>query len=81
MHVMFNDGSGHLAVAFPAKPLTSGEVKLTILDTEGSYYMEAPLRLTSNNPYIELKKYSDWFTDYKGIKTVTIYEVVEEYMR
>jgi hypothetical protein len=77
MHVMFNDGSGHLAVAFPARLSASGEVKLTILDTAGSYYTGTPLRLTSNNPYVELKKYSDWFTDYKGIKTITIYEVVD----
>jgi hypothetical protein len=54
MHVTFYDGTRHLAVAFPV--LANGERELTILDTAGRYYTGTPFRLTSNNPYTELKK-------------------------
>jgi len=75
MHVTFYDGSRHLAVALPV--LANGGRELTILDTAGRYYTGTPFRLTSNNPYTELKKYSEWFMEYGGIKTVTIYNVVD----
>ncbi len=69
MYIKFNDGSAHLAVAFPVE---GGY--MAILDPAGAYYTGRPGRFRREDPLMELRRYSDWWSDHGGIKKIAIYD-------
>jgi len=71
MDVWFKEAA-HLAVAFP---VSGGE--LTIIDPAGHYYTRWLLSLSSNDPYEELEKYSNYWSEYGGITYITLYSIYE----
>ncbi|MFN3805476.1 MAG: hypothetical protein ACK4SY_10500, partial [Pyrobaculum sp.] len=69
MLIEMNDGIGHAAVA---SPVEGG--RISILDPAGEYYTGTPGRYRSEDPYTELRRYSDrWSDEHGGIKRIVIY--------
>ncbi|MEM0179195.1 MAG: hypothetical protein QXO53_03510 [Fervidicoccaceae archaeon] len=69
--IEMGDGSRHAAIFLPVQ---GGE--LTIIDSAGRYLTrDAYGHITSNMAYSELQRYSLYWGDYGGIKSITLYSI------
>ena len=73
--ITFNDDKGHMAMAIPAEG-QDNRTELTIIDPAGNYLTNNRGSIASNDPLQELTKYSDHWSPQGGIKTITVYSIV-----